>query len=29
MKFIDLQALNQVKAITIDVSKRRCKNTMG
>ena len=26
MKFIDLQALNQLKAITIDVSKRRCKN---
>ena len=29
MKFIDLQILNQLKDIAIDVSKRKCKNTMG
>ena len=29
MKFIDLQILNQLKDVTINVSKRRCKNTMG
>ena len=29
MKFIDLEILNQLKDITINVSKRRCKNTMG
>ena len=29
MKFIDSQILNQLKDIAIDVSKRRCKNTMG
>ena len=29
MKFIYLQILNQLKDIAIDVSKRRCKNTMG
>ena len=28
MKFIDLQILNQFKDITIDVSNRRCKNTI-
>ena len=28
MKFIDLQILNQLKYVTINVSKRRCKNTM-
>ena len=28
MKFIDLQVLNQLKDITIDVSNRRCKNTI-
>ena len=28
MKFIDLQILNQLKNIAIDVSKRKCKNTM-
>ena len=28
MKFIDLQILNQLKDVTINVSKRRCKNTM-
>ena len=29
MKFIDLQTLNQLKDIAIDISKRKCKNTMG
>ena len=29
MKSIDLQILNQLKDIAIDVSKRKCKNTMG
>ena len=29
IKFIDLQTLNQLKDIAIDVSKRKCKNTMG
>ena len=29
MKSIDLQILNQLKEIAIDVSKRKCKNTMG
>ena len=29
MKFIDLQTLNQLKDIAMDVSKRKCKNTMG
>ena len=29
MKFIDSQILNQLKDIGIDVSKRKCKNTMG
>ena len=29
MKIIDLQILNQLKDIAIDVSKRKCKNTMG
>ena len=29
IKFIDLQTLNQLKDIIIDVSKRKCKNTMG
>ena len=29
MKFINLQILNQLKDIAIDVSKRKCKNTMG
>ena len=29
MKFIDLQILNQLKDIAIDVSKTKCKNTMG
>ena len=29
MKFIDLQTLNQLKDIAINVSKRKCKNTMG
>ena len=29
MKIIDLQILNQHKDIAIDVSKRKCKNTMG
>ena len=29
MKFIDLQTLNQLKDIAIDVSKRKCRNTMG
>ena len=28
MKFIDLQILNQLKDIAIDVSNRRCKNTI-
>ena len=28
MKFIDLQILNQFKDIIIDVSNRRCKNTI-
>ena len=28
-KFIDLQNLNQLKDVDIDVSKRKCKNTMG
>ena len=29
MKFIDSQILNQLKDIAVDVSKRKCKNTMG
>ena len=29
MTFIDLQILNHLKDIAIDVSKRKCKNTMG
>ena len=29
MKLINLQILNQLKDIAIDVSKRKCKNTMG
>ena len=29
LKIIDLQILNQLKDIAIDVSKRKCKNTMG
>ena len=29
MKSIDLQILSQLKDIAIDVSKRKCKNTMG
>ena len=29
IKFIDWQTLNQLKDIIIDVSKRKCKNTMG
>ena len=29
IKFIDLQILHQLKDIDIDVSKRKCKNTMG
>ena len=29
MKLTDLQILNQLKDIAIDVSKRKCKNTMG
>ena len=29
MKFIDLQIFNQLKDIALDVSKRKCKNTMG
>ena len=29
MKFIDIQILNQLKDIAIDVSKRKCKNTVA
>ena len=29
MKFIDLQIVNQLKDIAIDVSNRKCKNTIG
>ena len=29
MKFIDVQIIRQLKDIAIDVSKRKCKNTMG
>ena len=29
MKFIDIQILNQLKDIAIDVSKRKCKNTIA
>ena len=29
MKFIDLQMLDQLKDTAIDLSKRKCKNTMG
>ena len=29
MKFIDVQIIRQLKDIVIDVSKRKCKNTMG
>ena len=29
MKFIDIQILNQHKDIAIDVSKRKCKNTIA
>ena len=29
MKLINSQILNQLKDIAIDVSKRKCKNTMG
>ena len=28
-KFIDIQILNQLKDIAIDVSKRKCKNTIA
>ena len=28
MKFIDVQIIRQLKDIAIDVSKRKCKNTM-
>ena len=29
MKFIDFEIIKQLKDIAIDVSKRKCKNTMG
>ena len=29
MKFIDFEVIEQLKDIAIDVSKRKCKNTMG
>ena len=29
MKFIDVQIIRQLKHISIDVSKRKCKSTMG
>ena len=29
MKFIDVQIIRQLKDISIDVSKRKCKSTMG
>ena len=29
MKFIDLQILYQLKDIAIEISKRKCKNTVG
>ena len=29
MKFIDVQVIMQLKDIATDVSKRKCKNTMG
>ena len=29
MKLIDLQTLNELKGIATDISKRKCKSTMG
>ena len=29
MKFIDFEIIKQLKDIAIDVSRRKCKNTMG